>query len=230
MRVQVYDSIDDIDPNQIEPLPTGLDFSYGLLRAMEKSLWGELLVRYITVSNDDADTVVAFTPVYVGSNLNFNALLPKLVQKGYNALVGGLGTAMATRVAVVGSLISDCGGIPMHPDLTDRHGALRLLLGEIDQVAKKYSAQLGMLKDIHSNFPAEERALMREAGFKEGFSLPTIRINTAYGSFEEYLTQHLSKTSTPLPQLLEPTTTGGPMHKNKSKTPSISHTTPHLSR
>jgi hypothetical protein len=174
-------------------LPTGLDFSFGLLRAMERSLWGELVVRYITVESDDGRTVLAFTPAYVGSNLNFNALLPKAIQKGYDALVGSVGMAMATRVAVVGSLISDRGWIPMHPELVDRKGALRLLLGEIDRVAKKHKAQLGMLKDIHIEFPAEERALMRETGFTEGFSLPTIRINTAYASFEDYLTKHLSK-------------------------------------
>ncbi|HEY0320671.1 MAG TPA: peptidogalycan biosysnthesis protein [Pyrinomonadaceae bacterium] len=193
MRSQVYESIDAIGCDRLETLPTGLDFSFGLLRAMERSLWGELLVRYITVESDDDDKLLAFTPVYVGSNLNFNALLPKVIQTGYNALVGSLGLAMATRVAVVGCLISDRGWIPMHPELIDRKGALRLLLAEIDRVAKKHKAQLGMLKDIHRDFPAEERALMREAGFAEGFSLPTIRINTAYESFEDYLTKHLSK-------------------------------------
>jgi len=193
MRTRVYESIDDIGSGRIEELQAGLDFSFGLLRAMERSLWGELLVRYITVENGDGGTVLAFTPVYVGSNLNFNALLPKLVQKGYDAMVGRLGTAMATRVAVAGCLISDRGWIPTHPDLTDRRGALQLLLREIDLVAKEHKAQLGMLKDIHSDFPADDRAAMREAGFTEGFSLPTIRVDTAYQSFEEYLTKRLSK-------------------------------------
>lgn len=193
MRSHVYASIDEIGLHQIEALDAGLDFSFGLLRAIERTLWGELLVRYVTVESDDGGEVLAFTPVYVGSNLNFNALLPKIIQKGYNALVRSLGTAMATRVAVIGCLISDRGWIPMRPNLTDRKGALRLMLGEIDRVAKEHSAQLGMLKDIHCDFPAEERALMREAGFVEGFSLPTTRINTAYESFEEYLKKGLSK-------------------------------------
>jgi len=193
MRARVYESIDEIGPDRLEILPTGLDFSFGLLRAMERSLWGELLVRYTTVESDDGGKVLAFTPVYVGSNLNFNALLPKFIQTGYDSLVGSLGVAMATRVAVAGCLISDRGWIPMHPELEDRKGALRLLLVEIDRVAKKYKAQLGMLKDIHCAFPGEDRAVMREAGFTEGFSLPTIRINTAYGSFEEFLSKHLSK-------------------------------------
>lgn len=170
----------------------GLDFSYGLLRAVERTLWGELLVRYVTVEGDGGE-VLAFTPIYVGSNLNFNALLPKIVQDGYNALVRNFGTAAATRVAVVGCLISDRGWIPMRPNLADREGVLRLLLGGIDRVARQHSAQLGMLKDIHRDFPAGERALMREAGFVEGYSLPTTRIDTAYGSFEEYLKKGLSK-------------------------------------
>ncbi len=192
MRAKVYESIDDIGFDRIETLPSCLDFSFGLLRAMERSIWGELAVRYITVESDGG-TLLAFTPLYVGSNLNFNALLPKAIQTGYDALVGSLGTAMATRVAVVGSLISDRGWIPMHPELEDRKGALRLLLAEIDRVAKTHKAQLGMLKDIHVDFPADERALMRETGFAEGFSLPTIRIDTAYASFEDFLTKRLSK-------------------------------------
>jgi predicted N-acyltransferase len=192
MRAIVHSSIDSVGSERLAQLPTGLDFSFGLLRAMERSLWGELAVRYVTVE-DDAGTLVAFTPVYVGSNLNFNALLPMAIQKGYDALVSGLGNAIATRVAVVGVLISDRGGIPMHPQLQDRAGALRLLLKEIDRLAKQHHAQLTMLKDIHKDFPAAERAIMRGAGYTEGFSLPTIRINTDYASFDDYLYQQLSK-------------------------------------
>jgi hypothetical protein len=193
MRAQVYESIDDIGSDRLRTLPTALDFSFGLLRAVERSLWGELVVRYITVESSDGSTVLAFTPVYVGSNLNFNALLPKVIQKTYYAMVESLGTAMATRVAVVGCLISDRGWIPMHADLIDRKEALRLILAEIDGIARKHKAQLGMIKDIHRDFPAEERAVMRAAGFAEGLSLPTIRVNTAYGSFDEYLKKQMSK-------------------------------------
>jgi hypothetical protein len=193
MQARIYESIDHIGCNRLETLRPSLDFSFGVLRAMERSLWGELLVRYITVESDDGDALLAFTPVYVGSNLNVNALLPKAVQVGYDVLVRNLGTAIATRVAVAGSLISDRGWIPMHSDLTDRRGALRLLLSEFDRAGKKHHAHLGILKDIHRDFPAEDRAVMREAGFAEAYSLPTIRINTGYRSFEEYLTQHLSK-------------------------------------
>jgi hypothetical protein len=193
MRTQVHESIDSIGSQQIEALPTGLDFSFGLLRAVERSLWGDLLVRYVTVETDDGATVLAFTPVYVGSNLNCNALLPKFIQKGYNALLGSLGSAIATRVAIVGCLISDRGWVPMHPDLADRKGALRLMLSEIDAIARQHHAQLAMLKDIHCSFPEEERAVMRSAGYKEGFSLPTIRVNTEYRTFEDYLTKQVTK-------------------------------------
>ena len=193
MRTRVCNSIDDIGQAKLETLPTGLDFSFGLLRAMERSLWGDLLVRYVAVESDNGCTLLAFTPVYVGSNLNFNALLPKVVQKGYDTLVGGFGTAMATRVALAGGLISDRGGITMSADLDDRLGALRLVLEEIDRLARQHKVKLAMLKDIHQDVPAGERALMRGAGYAEGFSLPTIRINTAYKSFEEYLNKQLTK-------------------------------------
>jgi hypothetical protein len=192
MHAKAYEHIDDIGAEKIAPLPTGLDFSFGLLRAMERSIWGELVVRYLTVE-DDPGNVLAFTPVYVGSNLTFNALLPKAIQKGVDVMVGSLGMAMATRVAVVGCLISDRGWIPMHPELKDHATAIRLMLRELDRVAKERHAQLAMLKDIHRDFPAEDRAVMRDYGYTEGFSLPTIRINTAYASFEEYLNKQMSK-------------------------------------
>jgi len=193
MQSHIYNSIDEIGIERLADLPLGLDLSFGLLRVMERSIWGELVVRYLTVESPENDILLAFVPVYVGSNLNFNALLPKAVQNGYNALVSGFGSAIATRVAVVGSLISDKGWIPMHPRLVDRKQAMKLLLGALDKVAKEFSAKLGMLKDIHRDFPADDRMFLREMGFDEGFSLPTIRINTAYTSFEEYLTKHLSK-------------------------------------
>lgn len=193
LRVQVHGSIDDIGADRLEMLTQSLDFSFGVLRAMERSLWGELLVRYITIESDDGRKLLAFTPIYVGSNLNFNALLPKVIQNGYDSLLSKFGTAMATRAAVVGSLISDRGWIPMHPDLVDRSGAIRVILAEIDRVAKEHAAQLAMLKDLHCDFPTAERALIRELGYTECFSLPTMRINTACGSFEEYLTTRLSK-------------------------------------
>ena len=191
MHGKIYESIDEVGAERLAPLDTGLDFSFGILRAMERSIWGELAVRYLTA--EDAGTIVAFTPLYVGSNLNFNALLPKAIQKGYDALVSGLGMAMATRVAVVGSLISDRGWVPMHPKLANRAGALRLILHDIDRVAKEHHAQLAMLKDIHRDFPVGDRATMRGAGYAEGFSLPTIRIDTAYASWEEFLAKHLTK-------------------------------------
>src|SRR5689334_25311196 len=107
MRAHVYQSIDDIGAERLARLPLGLDCSLGLLRAMERSIWGELEVRYITVEDEETNALLAFTPCYVGSNLNFNALLPKLIQNSYYALVDGLGTRMATRVAILGCLISD---------------------------------------------------------------------------------------------------------------------------
>jgi hypothetical protein len=192
MQTRVYESIDEIGSDRLNTLPTGLDFSFGVLRAIERTLWGELLVRYVTVEEPNG-ALLAFTPVYVGSNLNLNALLPKIIQKSYYAMVDGLGTGMATRAAVVGCLISDRGWIPMHPDLVERKQALKLLLSAIDNIAREHKAQLGMIKDIHRDFPAAERAVFREAGFMEGLSLPTIRINTAYASFDEYLKKHMSK-------------------------------------
>src|SRR5688572_8935676 len=96
MLARVHASIDDVGASRLAQLQTGLDFSYGLLRAMERSLWGELAVRYATVE-DDCGRLLAFTPVYVGSNLNLNALLPRAIQDGYNALVSFLGSAIETR-------------------------------------------------------------------------------------------------------------------------------------
>ncbi|MEM7050930.1 MAG: GNAT family N-acetyltransferase [Acidobacteriota bacterium] len=192
METRIYRSIDELGADRVMAQEGGgLDFSYGLLRAVERTLWGRLEVRYLTV--EDGGETVLFTPVYIGSNLNFNALLPKLIQSSYASQVENLGMAAAYTVAVVGCLISDRGWIPMHPELRDRAGALRLLLAEIDRLAASFRAQLCLLKDIHQSFPEEERGVMRQAGFSEGYSLPTIRIDTRYDSWDQYLSKHLSK-------------------------------------
>ncbi len=192
MQARVHESIDELGPERVMAQEGGgLDFSFGLLRALERSLWGHLKVVYLTV--EDAGETVAFTPVFIGSNLNFNALLPRFVQTSYFSQVDKLGIGAAYTVAVVGCLISDRGWIPMHPDCRDRHQALRLLLAEIDRVAKAHKSHLCLLKDIHTSYPEDERALMREAGFSEGFSLPTIRVDTGYDSLDDYLMKHLSK-------------------------------------
>lgn len=191
MDIRISRSIEELGSGSLTELDGGLDFSYGLLRAIERSLWGRLEVRYLTV--EDGDGPVAFTPVYLGSNLNFNALLPRFVQSSYAAMVAGLGVGFGYSIAVVGSLISDRGWIPTHRRLTDRAAALRLLLVAVDELARSAGCDLCLLKDIHEEYPAEERGLMRRSGFSEGYSLPTIHINTRHGSFEEYLQRHLTK-------------------------------------
>src|SRR5215510_4371057 len=193
MRAHVYESIDEIGRERLASLPPSLDFSFGLLRAMERSLWGELLVRYITVESDDGQKLLAFAPCYLGSNLNCNALLPRFIQSTYYALLDGLGSSMATRVAIIGCLISDRGWIPMHAELTDHKQALELICAEMDVLARQHKAQLGMIKDIHSDFPPDDFAALKTFGFGVGLSLPTIRLNTAYTSFEDYLQNELSK-------------------------------------
>lgn len=194
MNLRIYDSIDEIGQDAVESIEPGIDFCFGVLRAMEVTLWGGMVVRYVTVE-DAGGKLLAFTPLYLGSNLNLNALLPQVVQDTYNSLVAVFGSWIATRAAVAGSLISDRGWIPIHPevDLPGRKACVREILRGIEQIARKFHAQIILLKDIHSDFPDEERALMRAAGYSEGFSLPTMRINTAYQTFDEYLMLELSK-------------------------------------
>lgn len=188
MHVAVYDTIDELGPGAIEPLEgSTLDFSYGLLRAVERSLWGDLSVRYLAV-RDGAD-LAAFTPVYIGANLNFNALMPRLVQRGYSALLDWVGGAAGYSIAVVGCLLSDRGWIPTHPE-ADAAAVVRLMLPEIDRVAREGGADFCMLKDIHERFPESHQFL--KAGFVQTYSLPGVRVETPYASFDDYL-RHRSK-------------------------------------
>lgn len=188
MDVVVYDTIDEIGPGAIEPLEgSPLDFSYGLLRAVERSLWGDLTVRYLAVR--DGDALAAFTPVYVGSNLNFNALMPRIVQRGYAALVDWVGGAAGYSIAVVGCLLSDRGGIPTHPE-ADPAAVVRLMLPEVERLAREAGADFCMLKDIREHFPETHQFL--KAGFVRTNSLPGVRVETPYASFDDYL-GHRSK-------------------------------------
>jgi len=178
-----FDSIDQIGWEAIEPMAgSTLDFSYGLLRAVERSLWGDLSVRYVAVEEDNA--VVAFTPVYIGTNLNFNALLPRLLQRGYSSIVNSLGAAWGYSVAIVGCLMSDRGWIPMHPDCNARE-VVALMLPEIERVARADGADFCIIKDILHNFP-EIRQFV-SAGYVQAHSLPAISVATPFSSFEAYL-------------------------------------------
>ncbi len=188
MHTAVYDSIDEIGARRIEPLEGArLDFSYGLLRAIERSLWGDLTVKYLAV--EAGDEMLAFTPIYIGANLNFNALLPGFVQSGYAALIKFFGQKAAYRIAVVGCLISDYGWIPMLRG-GDARGIVKLMLPEIDRVAGAQGAHFCMLKDIRRDFPAIAEFVA--AGYTQGFSLPTVSVPTAFKSFEDYV-QNRSK-------------------------------------
>jgi hypothetical protein len=192
MQLALRTTLDEIAPQELQALSDGgLDFSYGLLAAVERSLWGHLSVVYLCV--EDQGTLVAFTPVYLGSNLNFNALLPQVVQRSYRAQVDLLGTGAAYTVAVVGCLISDRGWIPMHPGLDRRAEALGLLLRAVDRLCHEHKADLALLKDIHQQYPDDEKRQMAAVGYVQGYSLPTIRVDTGYGSFDDYLQSHLTK-------------------------------------
>ena len=86
MHTQRYDSIAKIGAERIEPLQgSPVDFSYGLLRAMERSLWGDVQVHYLCV--EQGRELLGFVPVYFGTNIEFMALMPGPVKAGYSALV-----------------------------------------------------------------------------------------------------------------------------------------------
>lgn len=188
LRSAVYDTIEQLAPAQVAALEgSPLDFSFGLLRAVERSLWGRLFVKYVTIEEDGE--LVALAPVYVGRNLNFNALMPQLIQRLYARMLDLLGESAGYTVAIVGSLISDRGWIPMRAGC-DRRAALGLMLKEIDNVARGGGAHFCIIKDIHQEFP--DAALFVADGYTRTFSLPTVRADVSFDSFEDYL-QHLSK-------------------------------------
>jgi hypothetical protein len=183
MRCAVYESIDDMGADRIAPLRgSPVDFSHGVLRALERSVWGDLEVRYVCVEEDG--TLLAFVPVNIGTNVAFTAAMPRIVQVGYAALLEHFGLAAAYKIAVVGSLISDRGFIPLHPEC-DQKAAVELLLQGIDELARTEKVQICFLKDLHQDCPA--LTSVRAAGFVECYSLPTVRVDTNFGSAQEYI-------------------------------------------
>jgi Acetyltransferase (GNAT) domain len=192
MHVETHATIDDLGADRLAALAgSRLDFSHGLLRAVERSLWGHLGVRYLTVV--DGGAIAAFIPVYTGSNLNVNVLMPRWVQRSYDAMVRQLGAGAAYHVVVVGSLISDRGWIPMHPECGDPGAVLDLLLAAVEEIARAERAPVSFLKDIHADFPAALTARLHAAGYRQSPSLPTVRVDTDVPSFDDYLSRHLSK-------------------------------------
>jgi hypothetical protein len=183
MHCAVYQSIDEISPDRIAPLQgSPIDFSYGLLRALERSLWGDLKIRYLSI--EEGGRVLAFIPVNIGTNIAFTAAMPVLVQTVYPALVDRLGLAAAYKIAVAGSLVSDRGFIPLHPDC-DHAAVIDLMIRGIDALAREEKVQVCFMKDLHQDFPGRVR--VRAAGFVECYSLPTVRIDTHFKSSDDYI-------------------------------------------
>jgi Acetyltransferase (GNAT) domain len=184
MRVVTHASIDELGPGKVSALlGSPVDFSFDVLRAMEKSLWGDLRVRYLAV--EEGGATIAFLPVYVGTNINFTAAMPQAIQRAYPWLLDHLGLGVAYRLVVVGSLFSDKGWIPMAPGC-DRREVVRLLMKEFDEVAGEEHAQITFVKDLHSSFP--EIDLFRSSEYTQFHSLPTVAMRTDhFGTFDNYI-------------------------------------------
>lgn len=184
MNTHWYSSIDDLGAERIAPLEgSPVDFSYGLLRAMELSLWGDVRVRYLSI--EEGRTVLGFLPVYYGTNIEFMAIMPTLMKRGYAALVEHMGLGQAYRVAVAGSLISDRGFIPLLPGC-DRDAVLDRIVNGIDELAAEQKLHLGFIKDVHQDFPGIDR-FRRRTDFVPCYSLPTVRVDTNFASKEDYI-------------------------------------------
>ncbi len=185
MHTQLYDTIDDIGPDTIEPLEgSPVDFSYGLLRAIERSLWGDVQVRYLCV--EQGAELLGMVPLYFGTNIEFMATMPKPLRAGYAALVEHVGLGQAYRIAVAGSLISDRGFIPLQPGC-DHAAVLDRMIVAIDEFAREQRLHLAFIKDVHQDFPGIDR--FRAADFVETYSLPTVRVNTDFDSQQDYISR-----------------------------------------
>lgn len=192
MKRGYYESIDDIGVDVINKLSgSTLDFSFGLLRAVEKSLWGDLKVAYLTI--ESSDEMLSFMPVYHGTNVNINALLPEKFQEIYNKIVTFVGSGIKTTFLIAGSLISDKGWVPLL-DGCDSLRVVENMVDYIDTFSRSINVKVCMIKDIHTSFPDELMSKIEGGGFAKLYSLPTVTINTDFKNFDGY-TGSLSKNS-----------------------------------
>jgi len=114
MDCKFHTSIEHLDQAAVTGIVGGnIDFSYSMLNAIEQSLPKDLLVRYCCIY-DSVDSLVAFLPVYIGRNVNINALAPELIQRMYGRTLAVFGESAGLKVAVAGCLVSDKGIIPIH--------------------------------------------------------------------------------------------------------------------
>ena len=187
MEVEIVETVDALPWDALTRF-TGspLDFSRGVLKAVEASLWGDLKVYYLLVRCDQSHHPLAFSPVYVGTNLNINALLPLGLQRLQCWLVEKMGNAAKIRFGLAGSIISDRGWIPMAPEVEVAH-VVPLFLKALDTFYKEQKVKIGVIKDIHERFPTDAIEMLVRDGFVQTYSLPSVTVNTHYSSFEAYL-------------------------------------------
>ena len=160
-----------------------LDFSYGMLYAIESSLPKGLIVRYCCVY--DEDDLIAFVPVYIGTNVNINALAPDFIERSYNVLLNIFGESIGLKVAIAGCLISDKGFIPM--DLSHKQSDMMSFIAQgVDQLCQQESVSLCVFKDMHESVYDNYRQALLKQSYFPAYSLPTIVIDNDFASFSEY--------------------------------------------
>lgn len=185
MNRTMYESVAQLKPEEINIL-TGspLDFSYGLLRAVEKGLWGDLDVRYLAIEDDGR--ILAMLPVYSGNNVNINALMPKWLQNAIDRFVRSFGLAQRTSFCMAGNPISDKGWIPMAEDVAGPE-LVEAMTAYVEQYAASLKVQLCLIKDIHDDFPDDWKAVIERHGFERTYSLPTVIVDTEFDTFDDYI-------------------------------------------
>lgn len=183
MQSTIYERIDDVGAERIALL-TGslLDYSYGLLRVLERTLWGDLEVKYLVV--EEGSELLTFTPVVLGTEIDLNATMPSLMRRAYTKSLEWLGQSMAYHVAIVGSLISDLGWFPVHSKCDSRE-VVEVLLRALDDFNRRQGVDMCVIKDLPVDYPHLD-AVWR-AGFMEIFSLPSVTLETAFESFDAYV-------------------------------------------
>ena len=185
MKCKTISSLVYCDPVEISLLAgDNLDFSYGLLLAIEKSLPYGIWVNYLLVE-DFTERLLAFIPIYIGRSFNFNALAPGFIQAAYQTILKELGQGSGLNVAVAGCPISDKGFVPMRVGV-NKKDVLKEITQAIDEICDKQSVDICIFKDIHESVISDYEDEFYRVGYKKSYSLPTCVIDNDFTSFSAY--------------------------------------------
>jgi predicted N-acyltransferase len=179
---------DLIDANLWERSFSHLCFDQRHFQTIERTIRQDFDYRYL-ILEDSHKSVRAIQPMFL-IDQDIMAGLPRPVKAVMNAVRRFFPNFLKLKTLMVGATVGEGHlGAVSESDRTWLGEALHEMIGDY---ARQCDASMIVLKDFHSNY-REHLKPFSNNGYSRVPSLPAVKLDLNFPSFEDYMTSHLSK-------------------------------------